>query len=162
MPSFQFHYDVYPDMSTLEPGLQQLILEAREAAMHLSYAPYSGFQVGAALLLDNGDIIKGSNQENASFPAGICAERVALNTAAVLHPRIPVQVLALTYTKTEISEEQLQEVLSPCGICRQVISEVAQQQAQAIRILMCSAGGRIISLPDAKDLLPFSFGSKML
>lgn len=162
MPSLRLEYDIFPEASALEPSLQELLREARYAADHLAYAPYSGFQVGAAVLLANGQIIRGSNQENASFPAGTCAERVALHTAAILHPGVKVTALAITYTKKQIDPSMVHEVLSPCGICRQVINEVSQRQQAAIHILMCSANGTILSVKDAKELLPFSFGSKML
>jgi len=162
MPSVRLEYDIFPEPGALEPSLQELLREARYAADHLAYAPYSGFQVGAAVLLANGQMIRGSNQENASFPAGTCAERVALHTAAILHPGVTVTALALTYTKKQIDPSMVHEVLSPCGICRQVINEVSQRQQAAIHILMCSANGTILSVKDAKELLPFSFGSKML
>lgn len=162
MPSIQLNYDIFPDAGALEPELQLLIGEATYAAGQLSYAPYSGFQVGAAVLLANGEVIRGSNQENASFPAGTCAERVALYTAAVLCPGIAITAIAITYTKKEIDPRMRQEVLSPCGICRQVINEVIQRQQAPIHILMCSADGKVVSVKNAKDLLPFSFGSKML
>lgn len=162
MPSFEFTYDSYPDLNTLEPEVQQLILSARAAARDLAYAPYSQFRVGAAALLENGTIIQGSNQENASFPAGICAERVALNSAAVLYPGSKVLMMAIAYTKAHIEEDMAGEVLSPCGICRQVLNEVAQRQEHPIRLFMSSANGKIIAIDDARQLLPFSFGSHML
>lgn len=162
MPFIRLEYDIFPDAAALEPALQKLVAEAAFAADQLAYAPYSEFQVGAAILLANGQVIRGSNQENASFPAGTCAERVALHTAAILHPGVAVTSLVITYIKKDIDPAMLHEVLSPCGICRQVISEVIQRQQAAIHILMCSADGTIVSLKNAKDLLPFSFGSKML
>ncbi|RQO31215.1 cytidine deaminase [Taibaiella sp. KBW10] len=162
MPSFHFTYDSFPDATSIDPVLQQLMATAAEAARNLSYAPYSKFQVGAAVLLENDAVVQGSNQENASFPAGICAERVALNSAAVLYPGIKVLTIAIAYTKAHIDAEMADEVLSPCGICRQVISEVYQRQNSPIRLLMSSANGKIIMINDAQNLLPFSFGSHML
>ena len=161
MASIRLEYDIIPHSSALAPALRQLVDEAHAAA-DLAYAPYSGFRVGAAVLLANGEIVRGSNQENAAYPAGTCAERVALYTAAIQYPDISVAAIAITYSKREIDPALKEEHLSPCGICRQVISEVAQRQQTPIHMLLCSAGNTILSVKDAKDLLPFSFGSKML
>lgn len=161
MASIRLEYDLIAHSNALAPTLQQLVAAAHAAA-DLAYAPYSGFCVGAAVLLTNGEVVRGSNQENAAYPAGTCAERVALYTAAIQYPGIAVEAIAIAYTKKDINPVLKEEPLSPCGICRQVISEVAQGQQTPIRMLMCSAGDSILSINDAKDLLPFSFGSKML
>ena len=155
-----FKYQFFDHEQQLDESLQRLLFASREATK-LSYAPYSRFHVGAALLLENGEIVKGSNQENASFPAGICAERVALSTASSLFPSEKIVAIAISYTNaaTDIVAEN---ILSPCGICRQSLVEASHRQISNIKVILSSPAGQIIYLDDASSLLPLAFTSNDL
>lgn len=122
-------------------------------ATNNSYAPYSNFHVGAALLLNNGQIVIGANQENAAFPSGLCAERTALFAAQANYPDQPVRTIAIAAR----SKKQLVEnAVSPCGQCRQAMIEVENRYKQPITVLLCGAKG-IYKLNSVGDLLPLSF-----
>ncbi len=131
-----------------------LINKAREAT-ELSYSPYSNFAVGAAVLLENGEIVKGANQENASYPVGICAERSALATAQNLYPNIPVLALALAARKTG-EQTYTNDVVTPCGMCRQFIAEQEQRYQRQVRILM-SSSTKVAIANSVEELLPMAF-----
>ena len=118
-----------------------------------AYAPYSHFCVGAAVLLENGTIVKGNNQENAAYPSGLCAERVALFSAGASFPAIPVVAIAII----AIKDGDIQSSISPCGACRQVMLETEQRYGRPLRILLCGNDETII-VSSAKDLLPLCFG----
>jgi cytidine deaminase len=135
----------------LSEGDSLLRDEAIKAATN-AYAPYSNFFVGAAVRLKSGDIVTGCNQENVAFPSGLCAERVALFYANSQFPHIPVESLAIAAIKNGIVEE----IISPCGACRQVILETENRFDQDIRILLCGKDETLI-VSSAKDLLPLSF-----
>lgn len=162
MAKFEFEYTVTEAVHHLPRGERELVQAAFDAARELAYAPYSAFKVGAAVLLENGTIVKGSNQENAAFPASICAERVALGTVSVLHPGEKILMIAIAYQKDNIPEAMAHAVLSPCGTCRQTIAEYIARQQQPIALLLCSAGGPVYKVDNAMHLLPFSFGSELL
>ncbi len=162
MAKFEFEYTVTEELHQLPPAERELAEAAFDAAKTLAYAPYSEFKVGAAIRLANGELIKGSNQENAAFPAGICAERVALSTVSVLYPGEPILMIAVAYQKDNLSEAMAHTVLSPCGTCRQSIAEYIARQQQPIALLLCSATGPVYKIDNAMQLLPFSFGSEML
>lgn len=140
----------WSDMSEAE---QQLIEVAKQSTYN-SYAPYSHFHVGAALLLKNGTIIPGCNQENAAFPAGICAERSALFAAGAQYPDQPVMMLAIAVRNSK--GEFLEEPASPCGPCRQVIIETETRYKQAVRILLYGTKHTYI-MDGIKQLMPLSF-----
>lgn len=127
------------------------------AAAERAYAPYSGFHVGAAVELADGTLVSGSNQENAAYPSGLCAERTALFTAGAQYPDVAVRALYVVAMKDGV----VQDKISPCGGCRQVISEVEHRYGQSIRIYLC---GRMeyCCVESAEVLLPLSFGSKDL
>ena len=132
---------------------QQLIDAAIEATSR-SYAPYSHFHVGAAIQLKNGVVIMGCNQENAAFPAGICAERSAIFAAGAQYPDQPIMTLAITARNSK--GELLDEPASPCGTCRQVIIETETRFKQPVRILLY--GKRHTYVMDGiRQLMPFSF-----
>lgn len=140
-------------MSELNEQEQSLVHQAIEAAGR-SYAPYSHFNVGAALLLKNGQTIIGCNQENAAFPAGTCAERSALFAAGAQYPDEPVMMLAIAARDTNGNLPQ--EPVSPCGVCRQVIIETETRYRQPIRILLY--GEKCVYVMDGiKQLMPLSF-----
>ncbi len=127
----------------------------RVAAIHAAgraYAPYSRFQVGAAAMLSDGSVVEGSNQENISYPSGLCAERVALFYAGASFPEIPVISLAIVAVK----EGVVQKSIAPCGACRQVMLETEQRYGKPMRILMCGKDETVV-VSTAKHLLPFSF-----
>jgi cytidine deaminase len=134
-----------------------LLLEAARNATGQSYAPYSRFHVGAAALLPGGHVVTGSNQENASFPAGICAERVLLSVMASLHPGEPILSMAISY----INEQGASIVpITPCGICRQSLSEYQSRTGQPIRLIMGGQEGPVWVIEDAGALLPLAFSSE--
>lgn len=137
---------------------QQQLLNAAGAAAEKAYAPYSSFRVGAAVLLHNGSIVTGANQENAAFPAGICAERAAL-AAIPVDAQHRIQSIAITYLPPDGSGKG---PLAPCGICRQTILEAQQFQQTPIEVWMGSPDGRVLHVADAACLLPFHFGKAFL
>lgn len=158
--SFSFTYQAFRTPDEL-PAADAALLLAAEEAIALAYAPYSGFQVGAALLLSDDSIVKGANQENASYPAGICAERVALAAASSVHQGKQVKAIAITYRNTS-RLAQNDRVLSPCGICRQSLLEKARQQGADFRLLLGSPAGNGIVVAQVADLLPFAFSGDHL
>ncbi|MDR2362645.1 MAG: cytidine deaminase [Prevotellaceae bacterium] len=135
------------------PAADATLLQKATQAMQQAYAPYSHFRVGAAVLLENGKIICGNNQENAAYPSGLCAERVALFYANAQYPNIPIRAIAINAEKD--GHESLEPVY-PCGNCRQVLLEYETHSGHPIRIIMGSA--RKIQIVDrVSDLLPLSF-----
>lgn len=137
--------------------IKKLVNEAKLTSK-LAYAPYSSYQVGAAVLLNDGTIVTGNNQENAAYPSGLCAERTALFYANAQHPNIPVQAIAIIASH---NGDFTQDVCTPCGSCRQVLVEVENRFGQAVRIIMCSKD-KIYEAESIKDLLPLSFGKDAL
>lgn len=137
---------------------QQLVEAAKEATTR-SYAPYSHFHVGAAALLANGEIISGTNQENAAYPSGICAERTTLFYANSQHPQEAVKALAIAARTSE--GHWTETPISPCGACRQVMTETENRFGKPMKVLLCSAQ-EVFVIESAKDLLPVSFSSEDL
>lgn len=125
----------------------QLLTHALAAAQK-AYAPYSNFKVGAAVLLENGETVVGNNQENSSYGLSMCAERVALNYAHATYPDVKVVAIAVASPSTN-------DLVTPCGACRQVIAEVAQRQGADIPIVMKTEQGSQINY--ISDLLPQAF-----
>ena len=148
--------DVYNNTSELPNIYKKLLQEAKEATQS-AYAPYSQFFVGAAILLQDQTIVRGNNQENAAYPSGLCAERVALFHAGAENMG-PIRTL-LVLAKN--AEDTLANAF-PCGACRQVIMEYAMKQEQPIRVLMLLESEQLIELEDAKSLLPFAFSANAL
>ena len=141
----------------LEPEIQVLINKAKEQVEN-AYAPYSEFKVGAAVLLDNGALFVGSNQENAAYPSGLCAERVALFYANAQFPDIPVRAIAIAAFS---GENFVASPITPCGSCRQVILESENRFGNKISIYMY--GTECINhIEDAGQLLPLKFEKKSL
>jgi cytidine deaminase len=132
---------------------RQLIELAIEAT-NRSYAPYSHFCVGAAVLLNNGATLIGCNQENASYPVGLCAERTALFSAGVQYPDVPVKSMAIVARNTE--GVLLDEPISPCGMCRQAVIETETRFKQPVRILLYGHK-KIYAVDSIKTLMPLSF-----
>ena len=153
-----FEFEVFDDIGELPDADAQLLAKAREVSRQ-AYAPYSHFRVGAAARLSNGQVITGTNQENASFPAGLCAERVILASAAALYPGIPIESIAVSYESDQIKSNR---PISPCGICRQSMQEFQQRVGQPIRLILGGLEGKIFRIPDSVFLLPLAFTSDEL
>lgn len=144
---------VYDHQSELETTDLQLI-EAATQACDLAYAPYSGFRVGAAILLDDGQILKGANQENAAYPSGLCAERVAIFSLGATYPEKKAIKLAVVAQKSGQSG-----ILPapPCGSCRQVMIELENRQGGAMEVLFQNTEKKWVKSLSASLLLPFCF-----
>ena len=126
--------------------------EAAVEAARNAYAPYSRFRVGAALLLSNGVVVVGSNQENAAYPSGLCAERTALFAAGAQYPNEAVEILLLV----AFSEEDRVETITPCGACRQVLMETSSRYQKPFKVIMVGKEQALV-LHDNRGLLPFAF-----
>ena len=155
---FGFSYEVYESVEELSKEDAELLNKARTITEH-AYAPYSHFRVGAAAKLSNGQLVTGTNQENASYPVGICAERVLLSTASSLYPGIAIDTLAVSYDNENGPSDQ---PISPCGICRQSLQEFGQRTTHPIRIILGGQTGKIFIIPNVDFLLPFAFTSEEL
>ena len=149
---------VKANFNELDISEQELIEKAKNAYSN-AYAPYSGFLVGAALLLENDEIISGNNQENVAYPSGLCAERVALFYASAKYPQVAINTIAIS-AKSKTFE--IEDVVSPCGACRQVMAEYQQKQGKNIRILLHSPNDEVLIANSVTDLLPFMFNSEQL
>ena len=145
----------YQHLDELSDEQANLVKRAIESAKQ-AYAPYSDFKVGAALILANGEIITGNNQENAAYPSGLCAERVAIFYAGANYPEVPVKMMAVTALK---NGELQEEPVSPCGGCRQVMLEKENQGKTPMEIILYGSK-KIQILKRATDLLPLPFALK--
>jgi cytidine deaminase len=145
-------------ISDLSEQEQQLVSNAK-SAFKTAYAPYSGFLVGASVLLENGEIINGSNQENVAYPSGLCAERVALFYAGARYPDIKVKTIAVSVLSKNF---EVNDVISPCGACRQVMAEYEDKQEQSIKVILHSPTDEVLIANTVEDLLPFMFKSPLL
>ena len=148
----------YEAAEELPVGEQELVRQARESALG-AYAPYSGFRVGAALMLDNGEIITGNNQENACYPSGNCAERVALFYANSRFPDSAVTTMAIAAIMKD--GEPTGHPVYPCGACRQVIMEAEIRYGRAQRLLF-TGKNKIHAVNSIKDILPLWFDKNSL
>jgi len=151
-----FDYEVYDSLEELDAADAELLQAARAATAN-AYAPYSQFLVGAVARLQNGSFVTGTNQENAALPVGICAERVLLSVAAMLHPNEPINAIAISYHNTKGSSEL---PISPCGMCRQALQEFEQRTKSPIRLILSGASGVVFVVEQSKQLLPLSFGNE--
>jgi len=155
---FEFEYESYIDSSVL--GASDLaLLEAARKATATAFAPYSHFKVGAAAQLNTGLIVTGSNQESASYPVGICAERTLLNSIGSQFPMDSVLSLAVSY---EPMGKPSMEPLSPCGMCRQALLDYENRYQAPIRVILAGLEGEVIIFKTASDLLPFGFNGSVL
>ncbi len=148
----------FDHLEDLDPESKYLVHKAKEATAH-AYAPYSKFYVGAALMLDDGTMITGSNQENASYPLCMCAERVALYAAASSHPDNKILKLAVVAHKKNHKELV---AAACCGACRQVMLEFEQRQHKPMEIIMFGPDKKWVKVPSAASLLPFGFTKESL
>lgn len=154
---FDVEYQEFDNFKELGDDVLLLMDKAFEAREN-AYAPYSQFKVGAALLMENGDIVLGNNQENASYPVGVCAERVGLGAATALYPHSKIQKIFIVAGKDLHNEN----ATAPCGMCRQALLEYENKQNADIEIYFMGTTGKIIVFDSAKKLLPFSFSGKHL
>lgn len=151
-------YQIYDAANELDDADQQLIQKAIEATQK-AYAPYSKFKVGAAVRLGNNSIIIGNNQENASYPAGLCAEQTALFHVGSNYPNESIDTIAIA---TAPNNGRADHPIAPCGICRQVLMEYEGKQEGSIRILLINGDQSITAISSAKDLMPMAFGGEFL
>ncbi|MFI5202889.1 MAG: cytidine deaminase [Flavobacteriales bacterium] len=141
------------------PDDEQALLQRAIKASEGAYAPYSAFYVGAALILDSGEIITGNNQENAAYPLGLCAERVAFFAAMANHPKAKIIKCAI-YAHSE--NIRVDEPVAPCGACRQAMSEYEDKQRCDITLVLSGQHGKIARIHGVHELLPLRFGRKSL
>jgi cytidine deaminase len=152
---YSFKFQLYPNWESLQTIDISVVNKAFEA-MEKAYAPYSKFKVGAALLLEDGQIIQGNNQENIAYPSGLCAERVALFHAGAQFPGIAVDLICIV-AKGDLMP--ISQLLSPCGACRQVMLESENRQNKPIRIILVNQDNRTMCIDSVHNLLPFGFGT---
>jgi cytidine deaminase len=150
--------EVFDEEGQLSEMEQLLLSKARQACDH-AYAPYSAFHVGAAVHLENGEILTGNNQENAAFPSGLCAERVALFWAGANYPGIPIRTIAIA-ARHQASETFLP--VTPCGGCRQVMAEYENKQKEPISLILEGEDRKIYRIRSVAFLLPLQFSRESL
>ncbi|WP_291725044.1 cytidine deaminase [Bernardetia sp.] len=154
----QIQITVYENESELSKEDVSLLNEAREATKR-AYAPYSEFSVGAAIKLQNGEVVLGSNQENAAYPSGLCAERTAIFSASNQFPNEIIETIAIA-AKPQKATNFI--AISPCGSCRQVMSEYENKQEKPIRMIMEGENKSIYVIHSIADLLPLKFSKSSL
>jgi cytidine deaminase len=146
-------YDVYDNVDELSESERELIIVAKQVGLN-AYAPYSHFFVGAAVLLENGIIVSGNNQENAAYPSGLCAERVAIFYASSQYPNQKILALAIS---AHSPHRLIDKPVAPCGSCRQAIAEYEFKFKHPIEILMMGEKGQIYKSASISNLLPLLF-----
>lgn len=134
--------------------IEQALLSRAQTISKMAYAPYSGFHVGAAVLLENGEVLQSSNQENVSFPTGVCAERLVLGYAGANYPTSAPVMLAIVAQR---AGEETWAGVSPCGVCRQTINEVENRFGKPITLLILGNKGNILRIKGISELLPLKF-----
>ena len=152
--SLDISYEEYSSIEEMDPRDQDLVREAIEAQKG-SYAPYSGFNVGAAVLLEDGTVVRGSNQENAAYPSSLCAERTAMFAASANHPGVPMEALAIV---GGFGHQIAPTPCAPCGACRQVMAEYQTLGGKPLRIIMFGTHKAWV-FSRVEDILPFIFDS---
>ena len=150
-----FIFQDIDELSTVDKNLMESAIQAAKNA----YAPYSGFSVGAALLMEDNSIITGNNQENAAYPSGMCAERVAIWKAGSSYPNKKVKKIAISAFS---SNKKLNKPVGPCGACRQTLLEYEINQKEAMEIFFMGEIGNVVKTNSIASLLPFSFDSSYL
>jgi cytidine deaminase len=138
---------------------EQMLIKKAQGILKTSYSSYSGFSVGASVLLDNGITIEGSNQENVAYPSGLCAERVALFYTGAQYPNSTIKTIAIS---AQSKSFEIEDYISPCGACRQVMAEYEEKQSSKIKILLHSPNDKVLISNSVEDLLPFVFRSPFL
>lgn len=155
---YNTHITVFSSREELSEEFRNLLMMAEKAARQ-AYAPYSKFRVGAAILLNNGKIVTGNNQENAVYPSGLCAERTAAFAAASQYPEVPFHIIAITAIRPDTP---LNKPVPPCGSCRQVLYEYEQKYMQPISVLLAGETGEIYFIKSVSELLPCSFSAEFI
>ncbi len=151
--SFEIQYKSFKDASELSEQDQFLINETRKIAT-AAYAPYSGFKVASLAQMENGTMVHGTNQENASYPIGLCAERVMLAAISTIAPQVEIKNICISY----ISDKQGSDVpIAPCGVCRQSLVEFESRFSGNIRLLLTGQSGEVFEFNSVSDLLPMAF-----
>ncbi len=153
-----FEIEEYPSAASLSEQDRNLLEKARSVTV-IAYAPYSKFRVGAAALMKNGQLVEGSNQENASYPIGICAERVLMSVASMLYPEQGIDTIAISYHNQRGASDL---PISPCGMCRQAMHEFELRTQCAMRVILSGMDGKVWIIAKANDLLPLSFDGDVL
>ncbi len=156
--TISFAFEVYDSVEELSVEDAWLLQEARKVTSQ-AYAPYSQFKVGAIARLTNGESVTGTNQENASYPVGLCAERVLLSAASSIYPNVPIETMAIRYHNTKGESDR---PVTPCGICRQTLAEYQLRLNHPIRLILSGLEGKIYIIPQSNMLLPLSFNSSDL
>lgn len=151
-------YEEYQTIDELSDQDKDLVEKATEAH-NRAYAPYSQYHVGAALLMEDGKIITGNNQENVAYPSGICAERVAMFYASSQYPNKIIKTIAIA---AKAENFIISEAVAPCGSCRQVMSEYETKQQSPIRIILKAEQGKILAFDKVEDILPLMFHAEEL
>lgn len=144
---------VYDTIEELPLDVQQL-MESAFTARDNAYAPYSNFHVGAAILMENGEIITGSNQENACYPSGLCAERTAIYYAGAKYPKSAIKIMAIS---AKALNKSMTKPVPPCGACRQAIAEYEVKQKLPIVLYFMGDSGQVFKSDSIENLLPLLF-----
>lgn len=152
------NFEVYDFLEELPQGIQSLMKKAVETR-DKAYAPYSQFKVGAALALNNNEIVTGSNQENASYPSGLCAERTAIYYAGAAYPEAKIQNIAIS---AKSMKHKVNAPVPPCGACRQALVEYEVKQNADISVYFMGERGQVMKANSIKDLLPLIFDNSVL
>lgn len=152
------NFEVYDSLEELPEAIQTLMQKAI-VARDKAYAPYSQFRVGAALALNNNEVIAGSNQENASYPSGLCAERTAIYYAGAAYPEAQIQNIAIS---AKSMKHKVEAPVPPCGACRQALLEYEIKQDASISVYFMGESGQVMKANSIKDLLPLIFDNSVL
>ena len=156
--TFSTSYKSYGSIDELI-SIDKKLLKKAEEILEQAYSVYSGFSVGAAALLDNGEIIVANNQENIAYPSSMCAERVLFYFCKSNFPNCIIEKVAIT---VKAVEKTIDEPISPCGACRQVMFEYERNQQNSIKILLKGEVGKVFELSSIEDLLPLAFKTDIL
>ena len=151
-------FEEYSNLEDLNTDDRTLLDQAIKS-VNKAYAPYSQYYVGAALKLKSGEVVTGNNQENVAYPSGLCAERVAIFYASSQFPEMEVETIAIT-AKTD--QFEMDDVVAPCGACRQVLSEYEIKQKKPIRVMLHADGGKVLIFDSIKSILPLMFHAEEL
>jgi cytidine deaminase len=155
---FEFSYKVYDNINELPDEQRTLLKKAQQVSEH-AYAPYSHFHVGAVAKLSNGEMVTGTNQENASYPVGLCAERVLLASVSSQFPNVPIEVIAISYKSNTQNNDH---PVSPCGICRQSLQEFESRVNHPVQLILGGMTGEVYVIDSAGKLLPLAFTNEEL
>jgi cytidine deaminase len=155
---FEFEYEILAAINDLSTDDKELLEAARKATQN-AYAPYSNFLVGAAARLSNAQIAIGANQESASFPVGVCAERALLNSVGSQFPNLTITTMAISYQPVG---KDSNAPISPCGMCRQSLLDFETRYGAPIKIILAGMQGQVMIISSASNLLPFGFDGKIL